>query len=159
LQSLAFQTQGNAARARVRLEQALALAEPEGYVRIFVDEGSAMHALLADFQSQAARKISADAGGSSPRLSVYAAKLLAAFSPSAPVGGPTPDASLEPLSRRELDVLRMIAAGHSNKEIAESLVITVSTVKSHINNLYSKLGTQRRTQAILIARERALLSD
>jgi LuxR family maltose regulon positive regulatory protein len=65
----------------------------------------------------------------------------------------------EPLSERELDILRLIAAGRSNQEIAEKLVIALSTVKSHINNLYGKLGTNRRTEAIAIAREMGLLSE
>jgi len=65
----------------------------------------------------------------------------------------------EPLSEREHIVLRLIAAGRSNQEIAETLVIAVSTVKSHINNLYGKLGTQRRTQAISIARDLGLLEE
>jgi LuxR family maltose regulon positive regulatory protein len=65
----------------------------------------------------------------------------------------------EPLSERELDILRLIATGRSNQEIAEILVIALSTVKSHINNLYSKLGTNRRTEAIAIARELGLLPE
>jgi LuxR family maltose regulon positive regulatory protein len=66
---------------------------------------------------------------------------------------------LEPLSERELEILRLIALGKTNKEIADTLVIAVSTVKSHINNLYGKLGTNRRTQAIAIARDLGLLSE
>jgi LuxR family maltose regulon positive regulatory protein len=63
------------------------------------------------------------------------------------------------LSERELEILRLISQGHSNKEIADSLVIAVSTVKSHINSLYGKLGTHRRTQAVAIARDLGMLSD
>jgi LuxR family maltose regulon positive regulatory protein len=75
------------------------------------------------------------------------------------VGKTKDELILEPLSERELDILRLIATGRSNKEIAEILVIAVSTVKSHINNLYGKLGAQRRTQAIAIARDMGLFSE
>jgi DNA-binding NarL/FixJ family response regulator len=64
---------------------------------------------------------------------------------------------VEPLSERELDVLRLIAAGHSNQAIADILIIAVSTIKRHINNIYGKLGVQSRTQALVRARELALL--
>jgi LuxR family maltose regulon positive regulatory protein len=65
----------------------------------------------------------------------------------------------EPLSERELDILQLIAIGRSNQEIAATLVIAVSTVKTHINNLYGKLGTNRRTEAIALARQLGLLAD
>jgi LuxR family maltose regulon positive regulatory protein len=86
-------------------------------------------------------------------------KLLSAFPQPAPGGKAIRQNLPEPLSECELDILRLIAIGRSNQEIAEILVIAVSTVKTHINNLYGKLGTNRRTEAIAIAREQGLLTD
>jgi LuxR family maltose regulon positive regulatory protein len=159
LEALAFSAQGNRLRASVSLEHALTLAEPEGYVRVFVDEGEPMRLLLAGFQSTLRQKAAAKTDTTSKRLLTYTDKLLAAFSPPVPVEKSMPEAMLEPLSERELDILRLIASGRTNQEIAEILVIALSTVKSHINNLYGKLGTNRRTQAIAIARDLGLLSE
>jgi LuxR family maltose regulon positive regulatory protein len=89
----------------------------------------------------------------------YIDKLLAVFPQPNPAPKSSDGALPEPLSDRELDILRLIASGRSNQEIADILVIAVSTVKSHINNLYGKLGTNRRTEAIAIAREMGLLSE
>ena len=85
----------------------------------------------------------------------YAASLLAAFDDV--VAPPGTDALAEPLSDREVEVLRLIAAGLPNREIAHELVIAISTVKSHINNIYGKLGVERRTQAVARSRELGLL--
>jgi LuxR family maltose regulon positive regulatory protein len=141
------------------LEHALRLAEPEGYVRSFVDEGEPMRQLLADFQSVLQQRMDTLVSSSAPLLLAYTGRLLAAF--SQPFPNPTQERAslIEPLSEREMDILRLIATGHTNKEIADILVIAVSTVKSHINNLYGKLGTQRRTQAIAIARDLGLLQE
>jgi LuxR family maltose regulon positive regulatory protein len=158
LQSLVYQAQGNLPGAHARLEHALALAAPEGYLRVFLDEGEAMRALISQWRAQARLQLGLTIGQQG--CLAYAERLMAAFGAPQTAGPPSQAAGLgEPLSERELDVLRLIAAGHSNKEIAEMLVIAVSTVKSHINSLYAKLGTQRRAQAILIARQRALLLD
>ena len=92
-------------------------------------------------------------------LLAYIDRLLAAFSHPAPVEKSMPGTLLEPLSERELEILRLIALGKTNKEIADTLVIAISTVKSHINHLYGKLGTSRRTQAIAIARDLGLISE
>jgi LuxR family maltose regulon positive regulatory protein len=159
LQSLAFQTQGNRVRALEYLENALTLAEPEGYIRTFVDEGFPMSVLINDFQALIRNKISNTISDASFRLLTYTDKLLAAFSQPAPAGESKSEAIIASLRERELAILRMIAMGLSNQEIAEILVIAVSTVKSHINHLYGKLGTNRRTQAIAIARELGLLSE
>jgi LuxR family maltose regulon positive regulatory protein len=141
------------------LEHALRLAEPEGYVRSFVDEGEPMRQLLADFQSVLQQRMDTLVSSSAPLLLAYTGRLLASF--SQPRSIPTQEgvSLIEPLSEREMDILRLIATGHTNKEIADILVIAVSTVKSHINNLYGKLGTQRRTQAIAIARDLGLLQE
>jgi LuxR family maltose regulon positive regulatory protein len=159
LQALALQIQKNDTEAIAALERALALAEPEGSVRIFVDEAEPLRSLLLDYQSRIKKKFSNTIDSESLRLLTYIDKLLASFSPPAPVKKPKHETLLEPLSERELDILRLIATGRSNQEIAEILVIALSTVKSHINNLYRKLGTDRRTQAIAIARNLGLLSE
>src|SRR5215213_6495882 len=140
------------------LEGAVTLPMAEGYVRTFVDEGAAMAALLA----QVAR-------GASP-AAAYAASLLAAFPERLEARDlrladvllasslkAQASALVEPLSERELEVLRLIALGHSNQAIADALIIAVSTVKRHINNLYGKLAVQSRTQALVRARELHLL--
>jgi len=139
------------------IERALTLAEPEGFVRSFVDEGEPIRSLLIDYQTIFNKRIGVAIDNKSLRLLTYIDKLLATFSQPTPVEKAKDEDILDPLSDRELDILRLIATGRSNKEIAEILVIALSTVKSHINNLYSKLGTRRRTQAISIARELGLL--
>ncbi len=159
LQGLAFQTEGNATRALECLEHALILAEPEGYLRVFVDEGEPMRRLLADLQSILKQKVSTTVDNSSLRLLAYTEKLLSVFPNPNQVTPNEIGTMLEPLSEREMEILRLISTGLTNQEIAHTLVIAVSTVKSHINNLYGKLGTQRRAQAIAIARKWGLLSD
>jgi LuxR family transcriptional regulator, maltose regulon positive regulatory protein len=148
LQALTHQAQGDVIRARVPLERALTLAEPEGYVRTFVDEGEAMRALLGH--------ATADGPGGA-----YARRLLSAFGEPAQF----PSTSLqavsaelaEPLTRREVEVLRLIAAGLRNQEIADQLCLSVSTVKRHIANAYGKLGVGHRTEALVRANELNLL--
>jgi LuxR family maltose regulon positive regulatory protein len=159
LRALFEQAQDNKARAFERLEYALTLAEPEVYVRIFVDEGEPMRLLLRDYQAFFKKKMSDGVDSNSLRLLSYTDKLLAAFSQPPPEVIKEQDTLPEPLSERELDILRLIATGRTNQEIAEILVIALSTVKSHINNLYGKLGTNRRTEAIAIARELGLISE
>jgi LuxR family maltose regulon positive regulatory protein len=146
LKALALQTQGQPTQAMTTLEHALALAEPEGYLRIFVDEGKPMELLL--------QRLKAEDG----RIKDYVDKLLSAFGerilhPSSLIRQPL----FEPLSERELEVLRLIADGLSNAEIAQRLVIAQGTVKRHINNIYGKLGVQSRTQAVARSRELGLL--
>ena len=136
-------------RAVGTLARALTLAEPEGYVRTFVDEGEAMGALLSA-TLEARQRGHPDAGRVPAR---YLAKLLAALAQEAAT--PRADERLpEPPSERELEVLAFIAAGKTNVEIARELFVSTSTVKTHVNNLYRKLGAHSRTQAI--ARARAL---
>jgi LuxR family maltose regulon positive regulatory protein len=162
LQALALQAQGEAAQALQVLERALSLAEPEGYVRTFVDEGPAMAELLRN-------------AASCGTATEYVSKLLTAFGQQTPdkrqmtktslpasVFDPQSEAArdsslIEPLSERELEVLRLIAAGLSNQGIAEELVIALGTVKAHTSNIYGKLGVRSRTQAIARAKELKLL--
>lgn len=147
LLALVHQAAGETERALALLEPALERAEPEGYVRTFVDEGPPLAKLLA---ALAARGYATG----------YANRLLAAF-PAAAVD-PQPPARdmpaeqpmVEPLSDREMEVLRLVAAGLTNRDVAETLFIAVSTVKSHTNSIYGKLGVKNRTQAV--ARAQAL---
>jgi LuxR family maltose regulon positive regulatory protein len=159
LQALALQAQGNLPRALMCLERALTLAEPEGFVRTFVDEGEPMYRLILAVQSILKTRIRDGVENDSLRLWAYTGQLLAACPRGVADGEPGSKVLLEPLSERELGILQLIASGHTNQEIADILVIAVSTVKSHINHLYSKLGTNRRTQAIAIARDAGLLSE
>jgi len=159
LQALTYKGCGDQANALSILEYVLHLSEPEGYVRNFVDEGELMYLLLREYQSFLKTKISDDVDGESLRNLTYTDKVLAAF-PQSPATGNTKSYSLpESLSERELEVLQLVATGRTNQEIADLLVIALSTVKSHINNLYGKLGTNRRTEAIAIARDLGLLSQ
>jgi LuxR family maltose regulon positive regulatory protein len=132
--------------------RALALGEPEGYIRTFVDEGATVGELLSA-TLEVRQRGHLDATRISTR---YLAKLLAVLAQESAAPGAVERLS-EPLSKRELDVLALIAAGKSNMEIASSLFVSMSTVKSHINNLYRKLGARSRTQAIARARELDLI--
>jgi LuxR family maltose regulon positive regulatory protein len=132
------------------LSDALALAKPGGYIRLFVDEGASMAHLLAE---AAAQGIMPD----------YTRRLLAAIEAEAPAGERQPDPAspaqslIEPLSPRELEVLRLIAQGLSNHEIGERLYLALSTVKGHNRVIFGKLGVQRRTEAVARARGLSLL--
>ena len=150
LQALALSAAGQPAPARLALREALRQAAPEGFVRTFVDLGEPMANLLTQ---------SAERRAQNSQLGSYVHQLLMAF--SAPPAQQSSEAStlrlIEPLSARELEVLRLVAAGLSNQEIAEALVVALSTVKKHINGIYSKLGVRSRTQALARARELGLL--
>jgi LuxR family maltose regulon positive regulatory protein len=153
LQGLALWAGSKRERAVSTLAKALALAEPEGYVRTFVEEGAPMGDLLSA-TLEARQRGHLDTAG---RISVsYLAKLLASVAQEATT--PAADEGLpEPLSERELEVLALIASGRSNKEIAAKLFVSTGTVKTHIHRLYRKLGARSRTQAIARAREVDLL--
>ncbi len=139
LQALVYYAQGDERRALAALAEALTLAEPEGYVRCFVDLGSALGPAMASLLQKA------EAQGIVPG---YVGKLLAAFDPGEEVpASPQAHPLLEPLSPRELEVLSLAAEGLSNREIGRRLHIAESTVKSHLNTVYGKLGVQNRTQA------------
>ena len=152
LQALALWESGKKEQAVGVLTQALTLAEPEGYVRTFVDEGEAMGAILSA-TLEARQRGHPDAALRVPVP--YLARLMAALAQAeAPAGN---DRLPESLSEREVEVLALIAAGDSNEEIAGKLFVSVTTVKTHINNLYRKLGAHSRTQALARARETSLL--
>jgi ATP/maltotriose-dependent transcriptional regulator MalT len=159
VQALVNQASGNHASGYDSLEKALILAEPEGYMRIFLDEGEPMRLLLTDIQHILIQRAGGVKGSGMLRLLRYVDEVLAAFPGEKPSAANQPHLFLEPLSERELEILQLIAAGHSNQEIADILIIALSTVKSHINSIYGKLGTHKRTQAVALAREKGLLSD
>jgi LuxR family maltose regulon positive regulatory protein len=152
LQAIAYQQQDDEARAKKAFARALTLAEPENYVRTFIDEGQPVALLL--------RQAIAD-----DCLPVYATNLLAAHTrqahPSTQIAEkhrPVPVVNLvELLSERELEVLGLIAQGLTNQEIGLRLHITLSTVKGHTSNIYGKLGVKNRTQAIKMAQNLGLL--
>jgi LuxR family transcriptional regulator, maltose regulon positive regulatory protein len=168
LQALAHQTQGDIPAALVPLSRSLTLAEPEGYVRMFMDEGTPMAVLLAKLHERS-RKRPRAASTNVPLA--YIERLLALLrgervqegtSPAATSSpaAPTPaQPLLDPLTERELEVLRLIATGLSNREIAARLVLALSTVKSYVNTIYSKLQVESRTQAVARARALHLLSE
>lgn len=143
LQALAFQSKGKLAEALDGLQAALSIAEQGGFIRIFVDEGQPMEKLL--------RMVADD-----KNTHEYITKLLVAFDNGKTVTTslPSPEKLIEGLSDRELEVLRLIAAGYSNRDIAERLFISLSTVKGHTANIFSKLAVKNRTQAV--ARGRGL---
>ena len=144
LQALTGEAQGNIPLALKPLKRALTLAEPESYVRVFVDEGSPMASLL---------KAALQEGVSVS----YTTQLLTAIGKDSDDTAAT-QPLIDPLSERELEILAFIAAGLKNKEIAEQLVISVNTVLYHNKNIYSKLGVNKRTLAIAKAREIGLIA-
>ena len=134
------------------LELALELAEPAGFVLLFLEEGPPLVPLLS---AVAKHRAAPD------RLKKYARKILDAFGgtgkPAAPHSACEAASLVEPLTSREMDVLELIAGGDSNQMIADTLVITVRTVKKHTSNIYGKLNAGSRTQAVARARELGLL--
>lgn len=164
LRSLVLHAQGRDGEAVAALEQSIAMAEPEGYVRTFVDEGTLLQPLLALCLRR--REIPSPVVRQS-RVRAHMEQILAAISRK---GGPqderpfVPHAAapaqagwVEPLSERELEVLRLIDSGLTNQEIARKLTVQVSTVKKHINRLFAKLAATHRAQAVARARELSLL--
>ncbi|HSB02613.1 MAG TPA: LuxR C-terminal-related transcriptional regulator [Anaerolineales bacterium] len=151
LMALAQHAKGNTQIAVDSIGQALTLAEPQGYVRIFVDEGQPMAELLRYAISH----------NISPG---YASKLLAAFPKEVlsaiQIDKEVADKSqmlVEPLSEREIEVLRLIVEGCKYKEIAERLVVSINTVRHHTRNVYGKLNVNSRLEALDKARELHLL--
>ena len=161
LQALIFSAAGNETRAFASLTRALLLAEPEGNLRLFVDEGEAMRLLLVALRFWLEKQNRTE---QNTKVLAFLAQLLLAFSqPQTIEDGkekrPQPAVKnlIEPLSERELEILRLVNDGLSNSEIAEEIIVTVGTVKKHLNNIFGKLGVGSRTQALVRAREVALL--
>lgn len=149
LQALVLQAQGQGDQALDALERALSLAEPEGYVRAFIGEGAPMGELL---RQAAARGIAVE----------YVGKLLSEWAKEMRRGEPAEEspsfpAGVEVFTERELEILRLLAIGLSNREIAEQLFLAVGTVKKYTSNIYGKLSVHSRTQASAKARELGLL--
>lgn len=146
LQALTRWTLGQTQQALVPLTQAFELSEPEGYLRIFVDEGARMASFLRQVTSQ-------QVGG------VYLNRVLAVFPPVEPNhNGKAPGLLLgKSLSSREQEVLRLVAAGLSNQAAGDRLCVTPGAIKKHLNNIYGKLGVNSRTQALIRARDLSLL--
>jgi LuxR family maltose regulon positive regulatory protein len=152
LQALAHYAQGDLQAALIPFEQAVTLAEPEGYIRIFLDEGPSMEQLLRE---AAARKIMPD----------HTRKLLAAFEAEGPANEgeplllktPASQSLIEPLTERELEVLRLFKTELSGPEIARELVIGLSTVRTHTKSIYSKLNVNSRRAAVKRAGELGLI--
>lgn len=151
LDALALYAQAETASAMTVLKRALTLAEPENYVRSFIDIGLPVKDFLVwGLESQSL---------SEPHLRAYVSKLLAHFGAASPLqpSQPTGDTPIEPLTERERQVLRLIAQGLSNREIGERLYLALDTVKGHNRRLFDKLQVSRRTEAIARARELGLL--
>jgi LuxR family maltose regulon positive regulatory protein len=149
LEGLAHQAQGEKGQAMQLIREALTLAEPGGFIRLFIDEGPAMARLLSEASAQ----------GIMPD---YIGKLLAVFEIEEQKSEeksslPSAQPLVDPLSQRELQVLRLIAQGLSNHEIGDRLFLALDTVKGHNRRIYDKLQVQRRTEAVARARELGLL--
>jgi DNA-binding CsgD family transcriptional regulator len=154
LQALAYQMLQEEAQALDILSEAVKLAEPEGYIRSFVDEGTSMEALLYRLRKQRRKQ------GPTP----YLDRLLAAFQQESrahmqPRGQTQAQPLSDPLSEREREVLQLIARGASNQEIGRELVIVSDTVKRHVSHIFTKLGVQNRVRAVKQARELGLLGE
>jgi LuxR family maltose regulon positive regulatory protein len=148
---------GEEAHALDALAEALTLGCPEGYVRVFVDEGAPIAGLLAKLT--AARR-------TDPRLAAgvpagYLRQLMDAINQESPIpilrqrGAAA--GLVEPLSARELEVLELLAAGRANQQIADELVLALDTVKKHVSHILDKLGASNRTEAVTHARDLGLI--
>ena len=158
LRAVTLQSAGNHRGALTVLADALSLARPEGYVRVFTDEGPALSALLRSL-------IGARHRGGIKQVSRAARdhvnRVIRAFAPTVEpeVGSAAaPGGLIEPLTDRELEVLRLVAAGKRNREIAQELLVTLETVKKHVSNIFGKLGATSRTNAVAQGRELGLIS-
>jgi LuxR family maltose regulon positive regulatory protein len=150
VQALALQAQGNVSLALASMERALTLAEPEGYIRIFVDEGEPMRSLI---EKQSC--------GQEKTFLGYVDKLLAAFAqPTIIPQSKTNDLQsivIEPLSERELEVLRLLGTELSGPEIAHKLIVSLNTLRTHTKNIFNKLGVNNRRAAVRRAEELNLI--
>ena len=157
LQAVVHHAHGEREKAVQLLGEALTLAEPGGFIRLFVDEGEPMRLTISDFRVLIEKQLR----GQDHKLLGYVDKLLTAFAqpaamPQSKIQNPK-SKMLEPLSQRELEVLQFIAQGLSNREISARLFLALDTVKGHNRRIYGKLQVQSRTEAVARARELGLL--
>lgn len=162
-----LQASGDTHGALPVLHRLLTLAEPEGYLRVFLDAGAPMYQALEAWLKTAQQAVS-------PALAAYAQTVLAAFAGAPPPAAaeqripllstalprPLSHASsplLEPLTAREQEVLRLLAEGATNQQIADHLIVSLTTVKKHVGSLLLKLAAENRTHAVARARELSLL--
>jgi LuxR family maltose regulon positive regulatory protein len=149
-QVIAYQVKGDLSKAHASLEHALALAQPEGFFRIFIDEGEPLRAMLMGFRGS----IEKQSRGKNHELSNFVDKLLSA---SAQPKRIQHSELVEPLSQRELEILRLLQTELSVPEIAGELVIAVSTVRTHTKSIFSKLNVNNRRAAVKRAAELNLI--
>jgi LuxR family maltose regulon positive regulatory protein len=158
LRALALQRIGDAPAALDEIGEVLQTASQEGFMRLIVDEGAAVATLVhryAAAQHDSSR--GATGGTSDPILADYLQRLLQAVGPmpasAGEVEAPAGDAMQEPLTRKEIRVLQLLAEGYSNSAMAEKLFVSDSTVRTHLRNINMKLDAKSRTQAVAIARK------
>jgi LuxR family transcriptional regulator, maltose regulon positive regulatory protein len=164
VKALVQQSQGDRENAFLSLSEALTLAAPEGYIRVFLDEGEPLKLLIADFLSSLEYRTRGKVPDGNSSIFDYAHTILAAFAPSSIITS-TPKSTIdslqaslpEPLSERELEVLRLLAGGLSNRDIADKDVVSINTVKTQVKSIYGKLGTHNREDAIAMARKLRLI--
>jgi LuxR family maltose regulon positive regulatory protein len=164
LQTLAQQAIGNDSEAIKSLEKTVVLAQPESYIRTFVDEGESLSKLMLELLKQKGKRWESEKS----ELLQYVVKLKEVFPPSTPVPTakvPAPGSEAlpwwyveDPLSERELEVLQHVGRGLSNQEIADKLFLSAGTVKRHMSNIYQKLDVHSRTQALERARTLQIMS-
>jgi LuxR family maltose regulon positive regulatory protein len=154
IESLAMRRKGDFEAAILALTKCLTLAEPQGYVRVFLDDGKPVQTLLAEWLAHA----------NPSSLRNYAVRLLSHFDTEPPVVTAAqvkvlPTGNLiEPLSERELEVLHLMALGRTNKEIAQQLIVAPGTIKAHTASIYRKLNVTNRTEAAARARQLGILT-
>ena len=158
LKAIIFLKEGEERRAVQTLENALALAEPQGYMRMFIDEGESMRELLTLFLEDVRKQERGDIANGMMR---YVNRLLTALTSETvarrEIKRRTIPGLIEPLSDRELEVLRFLATSLTSTEIAQELFLSANTVRFHIKNIYSKLGVHKRAAAVERARELGLI--
>jgi LuxR family transcriptional regulator, maltose regulon positive regulatory protein len=158
LRALALQAADEHQGALTLLAETLALAVPEGHIRVFADEGPPMAALLRSLIGARRRgRLAGEDGAGTEHLH----RVIQAFRPARQPDDPAAAVVaglIEPLTERELEVLRLLAAGRRNRDIAAELVVTLETVKKHTSHIFAKLGAANRTQAVAHARRLGLIA-
>ncbi len=151
-------TQGDRNSALSTLSEALSLAAPEGYIRVFLDEGEPMQSLISEFRASIKSRLRGAVPDNQSTLVDYTGQLLRAFAASSiarsreSMALPMPASMPEPLTERELEVLRLMAAGLSSRDIADKDIVSINTVKTQVRSIYGKLGVHTREEALTAAR-------